>query len=135
MATYSLTLRQLAGPSGSVTKSAKLTATEGDGNLIYLYNLASTPVKFITNGDSGSTLDPLYTYVFANISTSINITLPDVVIGKKITFIRTDGGGETHLQINGPFVQSETQYNLYGYEYNTVTFVSDGILWYKIATT
>lgn len=52
MSTYSLTLRQLTGPSGSTIKGAKLSISEVDGNFIYLQNIAAsastpngTPIK------------------------------------------------------------------------------------------
>ena len=40
--TYSLTLRELVGPSGSITKGAKLSIPEVDGNFIYLQYLAAS---------------------------------------------------------------------------------------------
>ena len=49
MSTYSLTLRELVGPSGSTTKGAKLSISEVDSNFIYLQNLASG----LTAGGSG----------------------------------------------------------------------------------
>jgi hypothetical protein len=63
--------------------------------------------------------------------------MPDVAVmqGKKMIFIRTDGGGENMLQLQGPFVSGATNYYLAGYSYNTATFVSDGTLWHRIAST
>jgi len=93
--------------------------------------------RVITDANAGETFSTTDSIIFANISGSIDVYMPDVAVmqGKKMTFIRTDGGSENMLQIQGPFVQSQTHFYLSGYFYSSVTFVSDGTLWHKIAST
>jgi len=142
--THSLTLRE--------DKDTRLTVSEVDGNFKYLNNLASSSASqdsyrilseidfdLISNGYwsegtfSVSTMD---TYLFVNLSmyTTLNMYLPDPsdMTGKKLVFIKTDNNSENQIYLNGVFYNNETIYYLNGGGYS-VTFVSDGSTWWRIA--
>ena len=97
----------------------------------------TTTNRVLTVSDNGATILESDSILFVSLSYSINVSLPNVfnMQGKTLTFIRTDNIGESSIQLNGPFVGGQSTYFLYGFDYNTVTLISDGYTWYKIAST
>ena len=120
-------------------KGSKLTAEEMDNNLVYLESNGggdSSTFRILNNSNDGETILTTDKTIFINITdyTSINLYMPDPseMAGKTLFFKRTDGGSENWAIINGFFYNENTSYSLYGYNYNNVTFISDGISWYQI---
>jgi hypothetical protein len=136
--TYNLTLRE--------DKDTRLSVSELDGNFKYLNNLASESYLKLSYdnenvyqiGDTnqyGFTLSNIYTYIFFECVEStdlfVYIPLPEDQTGKKIVFTKTDTGIDNTVILEGLF-SDDTEYILDG-KGHSVTFLSDGVTWWKIA--
>ena len=119
----------------------RLTISEMDGNFTYLENLAQSggggSVKNIGNADDNINLLTTDFNIFVSVSTpiTINMASPADMPGETVRFVRKDQFGEVYCIINGTFGNGSSTYYLYGYSYNSVTFLSDGESWYVVATT
>lgn len=123
----SLTLRTQIG--------RRLTIAEIDGNFIYLEGLTSgnnNNVAFVNSSMYGATLSTTASVFFCDSGYSYtSVNLPDVseMQGRELKFISVDNNYEGSFNINGPFYDSSTSYNLNGYGH-TVTLISDGTYWW-----
>ena len=160
--TYSLILRELTGPSGSVTKGSKLSIDEMDGDLIYLYNLITNTYGITgpagptgpigTQGPAGTGIGNaiVLTYENANNTTisstasvvylgsdsdnPMYLTLPTPVVGWQMTIIRNDNYfSENTISINGPFFDGSSNYDM-NYSGSNIVINYDGSSWHILST-
>lgn len=112
----------------------KLTISEVDGNFIYLENLSLRNIEFIDTSFNGLTLSSTASIFFCNSSyadTTVNLPDASLMIGKELKFINVDNNYEGSFNINGPFFDSSSYYNLNGLGH-TLTIISNGSAWWMI---
>ena len=139
--TYSLTLRELIGPSGSTTKGAKLSTSELDGNFIYLQNLATTQVGGVVvlnyESNNNDTISATASVVLVSSDTTyytFNLNLPTPTIGWQMTIIRTDNFmSENFISIIGSFFGGGSYFGM-SVSGLVVVIVFDGTVWHIIST-
>lgn len=87
---------------------------------------------FINYTFNGATLSSTASVFFCNSSyhyTTVNLPNVTEMTGKELKFISVDNDYEGLFNINGPFYDESTYYNLNGFGH-TLTIISDGSVWW-----
>ncbi len=117
----------------------RLTIAEVDNNFIYLEDLANSNggtnnVEFVNHSFNGLTLSSTASVFFCSSNfyyTTVNLPDASIMLGKELKFINVANTYEGSFNIDGPFFDSSSGYNLNGFGH-TLTIISDGNVWWVL---